>query len=88
MLEEILVVFIFGLLFGQLLNRKGIKPKLYPYSTAAAAILVFTLGLNIGLAKDNLATMLPVAGVTSLVLGVTSALASIAVAYLLRGGKK
>jgi hypothetical protein len=87
MLETVLAVFLAGLAVGQLLRRKGVKPKLSAYSAIVAAVLLFVMGLNIGLAGDALTEILSVSVSISLILGIGSAVASVFVAYLLRGSR-
>ena len=88
MLEEILLVFFAGLLVGQLLSRRKIKPKLSAYSTMSAAVLVFVMGTSIGLARGTLIEILPLAGTISVVLGVATATASVAVSHFFRGSER
>ena len=88
MLSEVLLVFVLGALFGQLLRRAGSKPRLWAPSTVAAAALLFVMGLSIGLARGTLLGILPEVAVTSLLLGAFSAVAGAVFAYLLRGRKK
>ena len=86
-LEAILAVFFLGLVVGQLLKRKRINPNLSIPSAIAATFLLFVMGFNIGLARESLTEILSVSLSISLILGIGSAVASVCVAYFLRGSK-
>jgi hypothetical protein len=88
MLTELLVVFVLGIIVGQVLKLVGPRPSLWAASAVAASALLFSLGLTIGLERESLLQFLPEVSLISLLLGVSAAVASAVMAYLLRGRKK
>jgi hypothetical protein len=88
MLEEVLGVFVVGVLVGQVLRRWKVRPRLWSVSAVAASALLFSMGLSIGLERGALLQILPEAAGTSLLLGVTAAVASAGVTFLIRGRRR
>jgi hypothetical protein len=88
MLTEVLAVFVLGIAVGQVMKLAGPRPSLWAASAVAASALLFSLGLSIGLEREALLKFLPEVSLTSIILGVSAAAASAAVAYLLRGRKR
>jgi Kef-type K+ transport system membrane component KefB len=84
MLSEVLAVFVIGVLVGQLMKWRRFRPRLWAASALAASLLLFSMGLSIGLEKGALIQMLPEAVGVSLLIGVSAATASAAFTYLLR----
>jgi hypothetical protein len=88
MLEEVLAVFVIGILVGQALRMWKVKPRLWSISAIAASALLFSMGLSIGLERGTLAQILPEAAGTSLLLGSSAAVAGAVVTFLIRGRKR
>lgn len=88
MLEEVLAVFVIGILVGQIFRMWRLKPRLWPVSAVAASALLFSMGLSIGLERGTLVQILPEAAGTSLLLGLTAAVAGTVVTFLIRGRKR
>jgi len=88
MLEEVLAVFVIGILFGQILRMRRLKPHLWPVSAVAASALLFSMGLSIGLGRGTLFQILPEAAGTSLLLGLTAAVAGAVVTFFIRGRRR
>jgi|GEM_PF-3070348 hypothetical protein len=84
MLQELLVTFIFGLIVGRALSKKGVRPNIHGPSFALAAALLFVMGLNVGTAKGALVDALPSVGFTAFFIGVTAALSGVFLALLFR----
>jgi hypothetical protein len=85
MLTEVLAVFVVGVMIGQLLRWRKAKPNLWKPSAVAASALLFSMGLSIGLEREALLRILPEAAGTSVLLGVSSAVAGVLATYFLRG---
>lgn len=88
MLTEVLVVFVAGVLAGQLLRWRRIRPRLWTATAIAASALLFTMGLSIGLSQGTILPMLPEVALTSLLLGASAAVGGMAVTFLIRGRKR
>jgi hypothetical protein len=88
MLEEVLAVFVLGILVGQVLRIWKVKPRLWTVSAIAASALLFSMGLSIGLERGTLLQILPEAAGTSLLLGATAAVAGAGVTFLIRGRRR
>ncbi len=88
MLTEVLAVFVVGVLLGQLLRLRKVKPNLWGLSAVAVSALLFTMGLSIGLERGALLEILPEAAGTSVLLGLSAAAAGALATYFIRGRRR
>jgi len=88
MFEEVLAVFVIGILVGQVLRMWKVKPRLWQVSAITASALLFSMGLSIGLGRGALSQILPEAVGTSLLLGTTAAIAGAVVTFFIRGRRR